>query len=766
MFDKKARQKLDWLEAQLKNWMAAHAAQGFQHECKRLHKDVEAERRRSFWHIISGETVQALSQRYEGLAKIALGLRELMQQAQPLHAEVEAVQALFRKEPTATADYGRKICNHWQSQLANIPSIAREAELQAAKHKLPAIESALRLHAEALRAFQEVDEVLKNVRQNTDCAVLENALRMQREALSQGQLSLADIEALKSRSKPLEALSKRPEPPELKLVSNALTEIHRWSRALGLAGAEESALEQRHQQMEDEWRRRDEAELKQLAHDAQALRASRIRQAFDERESKLGQLQKAYSDLRMACGAQPEIEESLAALQHERCDRANEHSAWLEKFHKAQEIFKAIASHHDLDLENRLDQRCADWKARLQALQAMPLAQSLRQAANLSQQALNKLNEGKNGQELLLSLREADERLMALENLERQAEADRAGFDQARKQLREDNAALQSHAAKAGLACENLQPAIQALGEDAHNPDLDEALAKTRALELQLDDLRQGFIHACQAALEQGLEESARLRDSLCSAGFAAQAPKPPAGRRPASAEQCAEQLAAQAAWRLSLEQALAEALGLLRQRCGQEQEKLSGLLSGGTALEMEYRERAQALLERLQEGAHAASDSQRLLEWARLLGACASLWGDLGEAEEKLQAWLAKLKQQLHVFSDERLKDHCSAELLEQAADWVRGMPKQPQKKHALQLQEADTLLRRLERHARRQVAEEIRQQRLELAQIKHRHPDPDGAARLLAEIERIGHDAPPPYEFRKQLAAALNAARSQANG
>jgi len=167
--------------------------------------------------------------------------------------------------------------------------------------------------------------------------------------------------------------------------------------------------------------------------------------------------------------------------------------------------------------------------------------------------------------------------------------------------------------------------------------------------------------------------------------------------------------------------------------------------------------------LERLQDGACAATSPQGLLELAGTLKACALFWADLLEEEEKLRRWLDRLKHQLNAFNQERLKAYCPAELLERANDWIRGIPPRPQPTHARQLKEAEELLQSLEKQARRRVAEKVCQQVSVLAQNKHSLPDPAEAETLLAEIDNSGHERHLPFDLRRRLEAAITATRSR---
>ena len=763
MFDKDNRQKLDRMGSRLKVWVESfQVAREFSRQCKRLHDEMEAEGQRPFWHIVSGETLQSLAQRYANLEKIAAELPSVVEQAKQLDAELDAMLVLLKKEQDGVSQCVLQLCDQWRGELAVAMNCARDADIIAARQKLPAMEAGLHLYADALRLFQQIDDMLITLRHSNETAGLESALLTQREVVAMGGLTREGIEYIKSLYKPLDELSRMPPPPQISEVTSTLGEIRSWGRALSITSEKYRDLYLRLQQLQTSWMRRDPNEPDQLLQDARILLNEHIQQGHQEREANLSRLQNSLSELTLACGPQQEIETRLQSLKHTRLEYSHDFVDWMERYTNAIEEFKAIASTHELALEKRLEERCAKWRLGLQNLQAMPLSQSLKPQAGRLQQRFDKLNDSKGGQELLVSLREANDCLAELEQLNRQAEADRAGFDLARRGLREGNAALQASAATAEIDCDDLQVDIDALGENASNPDLDEVLAEAQSLQRRLESIRQRFISDCQAAWHQIHAEAKSLRDELLQAGFAELAASPAVDAMPTDAAECASRLVDLRTLRKGLGEAVEQAVAKLQENCAKAQTRLSGLLAGET-LEDAYRERAQALLGQLQQGitAKTGPDSLRELSWK--FNSCGQFWRDFLEEEEKLRKRLEGLKDKLNLFGQERLLPYCDREHLDKATDWIRGLPQSPNRTHARQLHDAERLVHTIEKQARRRVAEKVSQQALELAQKKHLHPNTDEMAALLAEIDGIGHEKHLPWELRNRLDAAITTTRSQ---
>ncbi|ASF47644.1 hypothetical protein [Methylovulum psychrotolerans] len=757
MFDKKKREKLDRLAARLISWMdAIPTALEFQHQAKGLLDELDTVRRRSSWYnIISEDSVIALTQRCNNLENLAIGLRDIVGDAQPLVAELNFLRELFKKEEGEAFEYGKQICEQWHNDLLSVSLCSREVDIFPAKQRLRLIESELRLHAEALRKFQNADDILSKFSSNLETAILENQLRIQRAAMLQSQLSADGINQIKTLCAPLEELSKRPEPPEIRMMSETLAEIRRWTRAFELPSKEDEQLDRRFRQLETDWRLRDVSELADLCADAEALKTSRIQYGHNERTAKLTKLQDALTDLMMACGPQPESESSLKELKNLRVDRARDHLTWLEAFKTAKKEFNAIANTYELALDNRLDTLCSEWGTGLASLQAQPLAQSLRLQAETLQQRLDGLNGHKATQDLLLSLREAKQGLVELDNLKRQADADREGFDRAKQKLRLDNDRLQKQAAIVGIVWENLQAAIDTLGGNASNPDLDEVLAETHALEQRLTQLCGDFIRDCHNQLACNSANNQRLYNALLQAGYPDAAEGQRADAFPNDAEQCANQIAEQLQQHSRLEHAIDEAIADMQQRCKEEQRLLLGLLDRQT-LESDYFERMELLLGQLDSPIGSYLGYERLNGFAERFKACQAFWRDLYEEEEKLRNRLDKLKYKLGLFNQERLKKHCSLELFEMVNDWVRGLPEQPRQIHIGQLSEAEMMLERLEQVARHRVAEEVRKNIALLKQNQYNRPE---VIALLGKIEDFGQAIHLPYDYRRQLDSAVTA-------
>ncbi len=756
MFDSKARQQLQGLQSTLQSWehSVPTRAQGFHRLRRQLQQDIETELARRFsW--IGEETALSCRQRYSQLEKLADSLAALVRKAEQLEDELGQVQQAF-PEQRETALWWQERCDQWRQELGRLTAACeRQADLFQEEDTLERIENSLRLHGEALHWLQEAGTILQTLGASADTATLEAELPELRQTLETAGPSQDMIQRLKALCQPLQAKARQPTPPELQNLSMLLADIRGWVRELNTPADRMGTLEQRHRQLAVEWRRRDQAELRDVLQEAGELREQLTDQARALRERKRRGFEELLDDLVHACGPQPEIQQRLEALKQRTVDRYQLHRDWLAKFEEADEFFKAIADNQALALEKHLRERREELATGLRKLQDLPLADELRQQAEQLEREVDELAPLQEAQDVLRALRQSNDFKHRLNELSRQADQDLADLSAAQQSLRSANAGLQQEAAGIGIDIEDLAQAIEALDEGASNRTLEQARALARQLEAQLTEGRQRFLERCRTVMAERLADIDNIRDVLQQAGFADTAP---AVALPEVAALADPQQAVQRVTLLNqeynrLEQRLEQALTEGEEQRGHRRAQLTGL--GLEALDPGDREEAKALLARLQAGSWLAKPDrlERLRELAGLLAACESLLERLSAEQQDLQEQIDALKQRLSEFNRDRLRTFCPEELIDRVTDLVYGIPARPQRMHIQQLNSAKTLLARIETQARRLAAQTVDRQVRELRKRLYSHPDPRNAAALLDGIAALQDEESVPVNLREQL-------------
>jgi hypothetical protein len=767
MSNKELREHLDTLSKNLTAWKQATPdyAREFHRCLDSLLADIAGERKR--WNL-SEERVQALNQEFAVIYKIFKGLSEFIEERKKLQSALNALRTQFEHERPHVAEYGRARCDAWTEQLDKVAGCRREVDLTGLQRSLGECKDAVSKDAEILRQFHRADTLLRSdlVQRGIDTGLLDNELGAQREALVQNRVDPDGLNRIKSYCKAIEDELNKPAPPEIKQLTKALPEIRKWREALSGESSgqregwqlREDSLKQRQLQI-DKTRRLDPDEPKKLFGEANALLVELTQKAGEIRSEKQDRLTGLLTELILACGRDGDAEETERLLEQLRrfpVETANDHIDWLADFESATVQFNATAANNKDDLKQRLDALILHLQEDMGVLQNMTLSQDIRLRSNKLDLRIDALNDTKGSRDLLASLSDANACRKELDGLTAQAKQARRDFDGLRERLERINKDLQSLAQKSGIGCEDLAADIAKLGFGADYPDLDEALVSAQDLQDRFAAVSLGFIDSCHQLLRQNQEDLDQLANGLREAGYPAD--EPLADPVPADAGACVALLTAQSSQRQNLEERLGEAIADQTLRHHGESEKLRAWLSNG-AWEPEHQERASGLLYRLETDIHAETNLQRLEELSALLRDCTSFWEDIQEKQQGLQQWLESLKRQLNAFGHERLKDYCPEEYLRRADEWLRALPVQPKREHERQMEEAQLLLHRLELHARRRIAEEVRRQVGELAQHKHRRPELVADADLLLEAIQHNHDIPPSYPRRKRLAEMHNA-------
>jgi hypothetical protein len=449
---------------------------------------------------------------------------------------------------------------------------------------------------------------------------LENELHLSREAMAAGRVSSEEARQLKRLCAPLEALMQRPEPQELQNLSSVLAEIRDWNRLLDTPTEQERHLSQRYRQLSADWRQRDEQAAHVLLKDAEALREQLAAQSRALRESSQLGLETLLDDLVHAIGPQPEIRQRLDLLKQGHWDNGiSRHKHWLEKFHAADTVLKAVIDDQELAMEKRLRERCAGLRAQLHLLQEMPLATGLRQKAEDLEQAMDRVYQPKDTSELLHALRLSSgmaEQVAELEGFARRGNFD---MDSCERELRDDNSRLLAQAARIGCTLEDISPAIDELVASSNQQSLEQIRELAKSLAKRLDNHRHILLQYCRIEQEELVYDISAHQDALRLAGFPVSVEE--TQDEPAEIDQFVDYLERLAQERRTLEQRTMEALDELEQRYQRLGTELAAL--DLEQLSPEQREEATDLLAEIQVASPAIGPLGRLRGLAATVEAC-----------------------------------------------------------------------------------------------------------------------------------------------
>ena len=278
-------------------------------------------------------------------------------------------------------------------------------------------------------------------------------------------------------------------------------------------------LSRRQQRFQDEWRRLEAGEFRELSREARELRHDLAARAGRRREARLRELEELLVDLESACGPQPGLRELLDRLKARAVDRYQEHEDWLEEFGETNEYFRSIAGDHSPVLQQRLNERTAGLMQNLRILLDKPLAEELRQRATVLESELDGLAGLDETEEVLWALRRSNELQNQLEDWETEARKSLEKLLSAQRGLHERNDWLQSEGSRWGFAGPDFSEAIAALGEGTAHRTLDRAQRLAEELEAAVAEREQGFLAHCREVLAKRSDVAAGLIEALEAAG-------------------------------------------------------------------------------------------------------------------------------------------------------------------------------------------------------------------------------------------------------
>lgn len=756
MFNAKTRQPLLNLEATLRNWERTipARAQGFHRLRCRLLEDIGKQLARRF-RGIDEASMGECRDRYRLLEWLGPGLVELIQTAEGLETELDTLAQKLADVP----ELGRLRCEQWRRSLRRLPADCEQAvDLAAARREMARIEAELREHAEALDWVERAERILRTLGSSADTAVLATELPELREGLAAGVGLERVVERLRLLCPPLEARTRASPPPELALLGPLLADIRGWEKKLygeGEGGDPRVIeLSRRHQRLQDEWRRLQPAEVRELSGEARELRNDLAGRAGRIREARLWELEELLADLEQACGPQPKIREALDRLKEHPVDRYQEHEDWLAEFENAHEYFKAIARDHSPALEQRLRERHEALAQGLRELLGRPLADELRQRGELLEAEAETLSGSEETGDLLRALRRSGEFQRRLDDLRGEARSFLEALSQTQLRLRERNDWLCRESGRLGFGSPDFSGSIAALKEGTAHRTLDQAYGLAGELEVRVAEAERGFLEYCRKLLAERLAESGRLLEALEAAGWADATAAHPTPAAIAEASDALPILEAAEAERGRLEARVQAALRAA-------EEKRARLAALWPALDLPAlapadRDEAAALGLRLAATPVGAA-AERLRNLAADLAAAEAFLERRSTGQAGLQYRLARLKTRLGDFNREGMKAFCPEELFHRVSDLTYGIPDPPEPRYLPQLKQAEILLDRIEAQALRVAAETVAGWLALLRRGFRHHPDPDSVSGLLDRIEALGPERPVPAQWRQQIQKAL---------
>jgi hypothetical protein len=682
-------------------------ARGFHGRADALRAELDAELQRFFPPWIEDLQFHRLHDGAGELVRLAEALEPLLRAADALGEEVRQFEGRVPSQGDGHAAQRQRRCRAWLAEIEHAPAaVTREAHLSDAHRQLEAVRAALHLHAESEHWLAEAERLLGVLRDDPSTAPLAADLPELWQHLFSAGAKRAWIDELRRRLVPLKELAERREapPPQIHDAEGLMSEIERWTRALETGGGDIEELRRQHDLVVREWHQRPAAELDALVSAAEALRRRLIEQARQERAQLLDGLETDLVDVLRACGEDARLHAMVDDLKRRSVERPEKHRDWKARQRETRDHLRAVAKTHEHKLEQRLNERVANLGERLAVLRTKPLSEDGLRQIKLLTFELEQVRGLTDADDILRGLGQAARIATQLEQLEeRDASEARALVERAGAQ------AAQAERLRTALRLAGLEGAVSLAELDVlldpaeQPPTLTAARARQDRVEELLTRLENDCVMRCAELAQQARAQAVSVRKALQDAGLK----PPPAGGAPAAAEEpesaAQELLAARSA--LAAAQAAIEAALLELEEQQQEHEQRLADLSAEDLSPAEAAE-AEHLREENARRQWTGSDDppERLRQLSTLLLRTRSFLTRLDRGRQAVLTRAAALRQRLKRFDEDHFRVYCP-ELAERAAGLIYGVPDDPAHWPAAQaqLEQAQTLLGRLERHAQR---------------------------------------------------------------
>ena len=763
MLVRKARPQLDTLVRQLRGWESPLPSRARRFHAIRTELERDIRGAIPFWALwISDEIVQRFRDRVDRLGRIVEPLAALIRDSDALAAEVRRFGDSSPSSDREVTAWLHNRCRDWQALLGRLgANCEREADVVADQALYERAESAVRLHREALLHLAEAERVLATLGTDVRAVVLASMLPQLRKRLFADGSSPGWISEVQELVQPLRTVAERIQDPprELNEVGTILSELRGWSP---LIGKEEQGsrpiedLEQRRFRIAD-W---EQQEVEELVDEARRLRESFLERVEQMRAAKQRELEQGLSDLRQACGDQPDLEARLAELSSRQSNRPQLFRDWLSHYERFRHSFKAVAQYNIARLESRLLETRQRIEEKLAELERRPLSDEVRTDAILAGQDLGEIHDAADVEETLLQLRHVNDIARQVEELEKRAQRDLEIVEQQEKALTAKYDALAGELRRVKGVTLDLAPIakqIAALRKETRERALEQHRRQAAALATTLAAAEAEFIESCRARLADHLAAVQRAFEVLDRAGAQPPITELPAIGDDASPHECASAvLEARRVQHvlLRLARTTREQLDTRRDRAATELRAIRPDDLGPAD-----RQRADELLRALD--ALTASRERSLVDvlesTAITVEDCDQFFEMLQQEQRHARERLVELHRHFREFTDDQLAPYCR-ELSERVAGLLYGVPEHPRQWRAVheQLDRASDLFGRVRHQAQRLAADDVSRAAETLRARIRGGSDAsfrNTATKLLAELDACGTDRLPPAALRQRV-------------
>ncbi|WP_295432689.1 hypothetical protein [uncultured Thiodictyon sp.] len=614
---------------------------------------------------------------------------------------------------------------------------------------------------QALALWLSAETVLTRIRASSRTAALEAALPELGERLCRTGPTPDWQAEVKALVDPLEQLASRAQPREITQTQLIIKALPRWARALGEDCDAGDALAERFTARRKDWPGEDDRTFEELFEQARALEQDLVERAAERRRAGLADLGARCALFAQLVGAAPDLDELVQDLSAETPDNPRDHEDWCEQLRDAEEAFQNRVKRSETALLATFSADLGDCRTRLEALGATP--RQLARDAELARlrdgfERLARTGPGIDPLSLLNQVEGARGLRADLEALEAGLREDDAALAAAHADLERRRRWLEERAPGLGIAVPAMTVDNQVSGAAPLPGAAGALLARQERL---LSDAEARFAQVGREAIEAVNRRIGQLltvltpeRTGAAGLDLAAIPPAPDGGlgRIDDTLGQVRTRLAALESLAADEEQSLTAAAAHMRQALE---------LIPAAPLGRHDRDDREALLRQLQQWRPGtpADPVERLTALRELIENARHIEQRIASVARQLQARREALGEGLRRFNGLFLQGYCP-DLYGRVEALVHppAQTRWPRGAEAGQLQEAERLFRLLERQAQRLAAREIGETLQVLERQARRGADPRVQA-LVAAVQGLPPEQPPPARLRRQLAEQLRA-------
>ena len=615
--------------------------------------------------------------------------------------------------------------------------------------------------AEALALWLSAEAVLTRIRASSRTAALEAALPELGERLCHTGPTPEWQAEVKALVDPLEQLASREQPREITQTQLIIKALPRWARTLGEDCDACDALAERFTARRKDWPGEDDRTFDELFEQARALEQGLVERAAERRRAGLSDLGARCALFAQLVGADPGLDELVQDLSAETPDNPRDHEDWCEQLRDADAAFQNRVKRSETTLLATFGADLGDCRARLEALG--PLPRRPERDAELARlrdgfDRLARTGQGADPLTLLKQVERARGLRSDLEALQAGLHEDEAALAAAHADLERRRRWLEERAPGLGITVPAMAADNQASGAA---PVPGAAGAQLAQQERLLSTAEARFAQVAREAIDTANRRSGQLLTVLTpervSAAGLDPAAIPPA---PDGALGGIDDTLGQVRTRLAALESLA---------ADEEQSLTAGAAHLREVLELipaaplgrHDRDDREAMLRQLQQWRPDAPTDpvERLIALRELIENARHIEQRIAAAARQLQARRAALGERLRRFNGLFLQGYCP-DLYGRVEALVHppAQTRWPRGGEEGQLREAERLFRLLERQAQRLAAREIGETVQLLERQARRGAGPQVRA-LVAAVQGLPPEQPPPARLRRQLAEQLRA-------